>query len=501
MTSPQSRARHGPVVPALPPLDGVKDPAARQALQAVSDMMNVRNGNKGTGENRFLTEGDLKHLGVMTGGMFGLNVGGGNFGGSKPGGGGGSLGVPLPGQIKSMIDQLSARIYESPLFKAIGTNIDGIILDMNLVRSQLGSTITGLGQRIDERILEGTAVLQVTSQQFAAVNANVAAVQDTVSTMANTVSAVVDQSNRIEARVGNPGDPANPNGGLYSRLAQEAQTRANKDGALYAQYTVRIDQMGYVSGFGLSSTTSTAGTQLSEFYIRADRFAIAEPAGTKNRYSAEVVLDENGEVMYDPVTNLPRYKLKSEALPLANIPFIVQTSPWLNDAGVLQPAGCYIRSAYIQYAAIDTANIRTAAVDTLRIRGNAVTIPEAHIDPVIRPLPRFGGEVHIYRQWVNNDAAETIKFIANFVTFYSPGSGGDNNRIAFTVKLNGTPVFAVGIGYPNNTQGIAMPYACVIYVPTGGHWLDITARHIPVDVRDNDGTIDTTVGTVIGCKR
>jgi hypothetical protein len=48
---------------------------------------------------------------------------------------------------------------------------------------------------------------------------------------------------------------------------------------LRAQYTVKIDNNGFVSGFGLASEPNQAGGSTSMFYIRADRFAVGSPNG------------------------------------------------------------------------------------------------------------------------------------------------------------------------------------------------------------------------------
>jgi hypothetical protein len=48
-------------------------------------------------------------------------------------------------------------------------------------------------------------------------------------------------------------------------------------GGLRAQYTVKIDNAGWISGFGLSSETQSDGTVISDFGVRADRFWIAAP--------------------------------------------------------------------------------------------------------------------------------------------------------------------------------------------------------------------------------
>jgi predicted phage tail protein len=66
---------------------------------------------------------------------------------------------------------------------------------------------------------------------------------------------------------------------LTAALATEATTRATADGGLLAQYTVKIDLDGYVSGYGLASTLVN-DTPFSEFLVRADRFAIGSPGAS-----------------------------------------------------------------------------------------------------------------------------------------------------------------------------------------------------------------------------
>lgn len=104
---------------------------------------------------------------------------------------------------------------------------------------------------------------------------------------------------------------------------------AKADGqALQGQYTVKIDLNGHVSGFGLASTV-TNGTPTSAFIIRADRFAIVDPASTANN-----------------LTLTP----SSDTVPFAYVSGV---------AGV--PNGVYIKDAFIQNASITDAKIGSVA--------------------------------------------------------------------------------------------------------------------------------------------
>lgn len=146
------------------------------------------------------------------------------------------------------------------------------------------------------------------------------------------------------------------------------QTQQQSINGLYAQYTVKIDVGGRVSGFGLASSATA-----SDFAIRADKFYIAPPEGSSKGSS----------------------------------PFIVLTTPQVID-GVTVPVGTYMRSAYIHNGSIDTAKIKDAAiksaqidnlavttgkianlaVDTLQIKGGAVTVPVSSITIADLPLDR-----------------------------------------------------------------------------------------------------------------
>ncbi len=115
-------------------------------------------------------------------------------------------------------------------------------------------------------------------------------------------------------------------------IRQESTVRAQETGELYASYTVKIDNNGYVSGFGMASTTNT-GTPSSTFAIRADSFYIASPEGPG-------------------VT--------------PTMPFIVRTTE-TTTGGEVVPAGVYMRDAYIQNGSITSAKIANLAVDDAKI--------------------------------------------------------------------------------------------------------------------------------------
>jgi hypothetical protein len=130
-------------------------------------------------------------------------------------------------------------------------------------------------------------------------------------------------------------------------VQQNYYAKASGEG-LEAQYTVKIDLNGYVSGFGLASTAPVNGTPSSEFIVRADRFSIGSPGQT------------------------------------TIIPFIVQATP-TTIGGQAVPAGVYISDAFIRNGTINAAKIADASIDNAKIinlsadKINAGTIDAARI--------------------------------------------------------------------------------------------------------------------------
>lgn len=115
-------------------------------------------------------------------------------------------------------------------------------------------------------------------------------------------------------------------------IQQEITTRASETGALQAQYTVKVDVNGYVSGFGLASTANNAAP-FSEFAIRADRFYVASPSGPG----------------IAPI-----------------VPFVVNTTTQTVN-GVSVPPGVYMDAAFIKNGTIIGAKIANLTVDNAKL--------------------------------------------------------------------------------------------------------------------------------------
>lgn len=104
------------------------------------------------------------------------------------------------------------------------------------------------------------------SQLFADLSSRIANAEAGITQIQQTTATSASQITTLSSQVNN------------NSTALQVQSRVS-DG-LSAQYTVKIDNNGHVSGFGLASTALN-GTPLSEFIIRADRFAFVNPSDYK----------------------------------------------------------------------------------------------------------------------------------------------------------------------------------------------------------------------------
>lgn len=121
-------------------------------------------------------------------------------------------------------------------------------------------------------------------------------------------------------------------------LQEEATVRADETGDLFAQYTVKVDANGYVTGFGFASTVNN-GVPSSSFAVRSDAFYVASPSGPGIAPS---------------------------------MPFIVRTVAGSQNGQTI-PIGVYMRAAFIENGAITTAKIGTAAITTALIGDAQIT--------------------------------------------------------------------------------------------------------------------------------
>lgn len=177
----------------------------------------------------------------------------------------------------------------------------------------------------DERITANAAA--ITSEQTARTSS-----YDSLASSITSLTATVNMNNAF----------------LSAAIQEIAEVSGGDTTGLRAQYTIKTDVNGYVSGFGLASTASNAEAT-SLFAVRADTFYIANPEGPG----------------ISPA-----------------MPFIVRTTATTID-GVSVPVGVYLKDAFIENGTITNAKIANAAIDSAKIADAAITtakIGNAQID-------------------------------------------------------------------------------------------------------------------------
>lgn len=173
--------------------------------------------------------------------------------------------------------------------------------------------------------LEGSALVQTieaaTVENASGVVTNAAAITSLTSQLSDVESGQAGQSTAISTL---QTDVSNLDGeisstasaltaltstvnGQSTTIAQQASTL----NGLEAQYTVKIDNNGHVSGFGLASTPGLDGSPFSSFIINADRFAVVRPGG-----STVPFVVQNGQVFIQSavIPNLSADKITTGTL-------------------------------------------------------------------------------------------------------------------------------------------------------------------------------------------
>lgn len=245
------------------------------------------------------------------------------------------------------------------------------------------------------------------------------------------------------------------------------QTQSSSIDGLRAQYTVKIDNNGYVSGFGLASEPRQGppGGIISTFGIRADTFYIASPTGPG-------------------IT--------------PTMPFVVKTTSWVSDGGITNPPGIYMTSAYIADGQITNAKIGNLAVDDAKIANlSAAKITSGEI-----AADRLNAN-DITAKVISVDAAKITTGVIGgnlFSQSYSPGLYGWVMRQDGTAELNnvvvrGTVYASAGV-FSGTLSAATGTFSGTVNASTinGGTVNSATINSAVI----NGGSVNGTVGTFSG---
>jgi len=216
--------------------------------------------------------------------------------------------------VNQMLTVLTGAIRSDQLWVDLGSRID--LIDNNASGS--------VNNRISQGLLNVGMAGGLPSNAITALQSSDATQNTTITGLNTTVG---NQSSSITSLQNTTASQATSISQLTSSVngnTTTIQQQTTSINGLSAQYTVKIDNNGYVSGFGLAST-QVNGTPYSRFYIRSDAFAIGGP-------------DTSGSTD-------------------ANVPFIVRTSTSVVN-GLTIPAGVYMKSAFIETVTADRVDTR-----------------------------------------------------------------------------------------------------------------------------------------------
>lgn len=224
-------------------------------------------------------------------------------------------------QVKSDIENVDDKVI------AQTTRIDGVYAQLNppLIGSEselIGNEggYAGVWSEQSARIEGDLAQAQRTDQVVATIKENDALYKQQIKANADAVSANVQATTTLQTTVGQ-----------NTASIQEVSESVN---GLYAQKYIKLDVNGKVAGWGGAND----GVE-SQFIFNFDSIAIGNGS--------------NGAVSY---------------------PFIFRNTPYTDpNTGTVFPVGAYLKTAFMDYASIDTSHIKDLAVKSAQIDNLAVT--------------------------------------------------------------------------------------------------------------------------------
>ena len=337
-----------------------------------------------------------------------------------------------------VLSVLSGEITTSQLHNDLDTRIDLIDGAASLTGSVNARVLAEANSRSS-----GDTALQsnITAEQTARTNADTAlasditTLQSSVSTNAAAVTA--EQTARTSADTAIASDVTTLQstvGGHTSNI----QTNTSSINGVEAKHTVKIDNGGHISGYGLISTNNDA-TPTSEFGVRADNFWVAPP--TTVQATAPTSGLYKGYAWKDSDDNVTRYWDGSafQTTP-QTIPFAVRSANQTIN-GVTVPAGVYIDTAMIADATITNAKIGSLTAD--KITASLLNTVDFYGNTIAGATMYLGGSVS-YSQ--TNGVNTGISSVSNpNVTMAASGA---------TFKVNAFKV-------DNENSGTATPFQVV----------------------------------------
>lgn len=237
------------------------------------------------------------------------------------------------GDYTSLGDAVAANTVS---ISNLGTDLGTEVTARSALASQMRGSYTGT----DITAISSGLLYEERTARASADSAMATQISSLISSVATNSAAILSESNTRASADSAMASSITTLSTTVSGNTTSISTNTTSINGIRAMYTVKIDNNGKLSGFGLSSDIIDSGTSTSKFLISVDQFAVIAPGAT---------------------VGTP-----------GSVPFAVLTTAQTIN-GVSFPAGVYIDGGSIVNASITNAKIGALAVDTANIANAAVT--------------------------------------------------------------------------------------------------------------------------------
>jgi len=266
-------------LPALPMVN-IQDKALANWCNAVTERMQVREGERGNENERTVT---LRELRELTGGVADLA----KVLATPKEPADGEVGLDLGGGLSATVrvDQFARSIIESRLFRSLAKSLDDPTRYDHLakeIRDELVRSIADEAAKRGAEIRDLTTIVQSNERSFAravrevtaSLQAASAGVRATQAAWSDGQRAMATNVLQLQASLGNYYQDGKPG---RASLEEEMTVLASHTDGLRAQYTLKVQAGGALAGFGIAAEEVNGQTS-SAFIIMADKFAIVSPS-------------------------------------------------------------------------------------------------------------------------------------------------------------------------------------------------------------------------------
>lgn len=266
-------------LPALPRVN-LQDAALSNWVNAVTERLQVREGERGNDNERAVT---LRELRAMTGQVQGITQL--LTEGKTPGAG--EVVVDFGGGMSATVrvETFARSILDSPLFQSLAKTLDDPSRFDHLaqeIRDELVRSIADEASKRGAAIRDVQTIIQSNERSMAMVIREVTAsvrqasagLRATQAAWSDGQRAMATNVLQLQASLGNYYQDGTPG---RASLEQEMTVVASYAQGLRAQYTLKVQAGGALAGFGIAAEEVNGKTS-SAFIIMADKFAIVAPS-------------------------------------------------------------------------------------------------------------------------------------------------------------------------------------------------------------------------------